>query len=495
MTTMVYTHVEYEWDGVAEQYVVKAKQGYEYDGPIILMKKKFKGLLGTLLKVVATIALTSFLGPAGTGFGTGLFSSAWAAGAASGAIVGGLTGGVKGALTGGILGGVGGYLGGDAGLGGGATNAGQTIGTDAAGNLVSSPTTGFSANGYEGAASVGTQGAAEVGASIGGDAATNLATDVAGSGGQPAAFDTASASASASAPTQSLDGTSVAQNASPPAGMNPSGNYTNAIGNNALPGQPGYGWDYYDNGTAISPEGQYFHEGQAVTGTGGQGTPGVFDGFDFKGAGLQVGKQLLGSAIGDATEPSYMKDYAKTMEKNNEASQRTTDYNMNMANKKAAVGDQLYGDAMAMSPDYYAEQQRRARQNQDSSAWGDAEQRLRAQGKDDNYINNERRRYDVATSQNQGTAYDSGWQAGMANRNNTFSTAGGMYGQVSYPQDTVSSGYANMAKMNQDRQQTIGRGIDAVWGAGTGGNKTGTEKTRDKDPNMGVSGGSIWGQQ
>lgn len=36
------------------------------------------------------------------------------------------------------------------------------------------------------------------------------------------------------------------------------------VANSALPGQPGYGWSYYDNGTAISPDGEYYFNGELV---------------------------------------------------------------------------------------------------------------------------------------------------------------------------------------------------------------------------------------
>lgn len=45
-------------------------------------------------------------------------------------------------------------------------------------------------------------------------------------------------------------------------------NYGNApvteISNSALPGQNGWGWQYYSDGTAISPTGQYYLNGQLV---------------------------------------------------------------------------------------------------------------------------------------------------------------------------------------------------------------------------------------
>lgn len=36
------------------------------------------------------------------------------------------------------------------------------------------------------------------------------------------------------------------------------------INNTALPGQQGWGWTYYSDGTAISPTGQYYLNGQLV---------------------------------------------------------------------------------------------------------------------------------------------------------------------------------------------------------------------------------------
>lgn len=38
----------------------------------------------------------------------------------------------------------------------------------------------------------------------------------------------------------------------------------NEIENNALPGQSGYGWRYFTDGTAISPDGTYYYKGQMV---------------------------------------------------------------------------------------------------------------------------------------------------------------------------------------------------------------------------------------
>lgn len=40
--------------------------------------------------------------------------------------------------------------------------------------------------------------------------------------------------------------------------------FTKAIFNTALPGQEGFGWQYYTDGTAIGPDGSYYANGQKV---------------------------------------------------------------------------------------------------------------------------------------------------------------------------------------------------------------------------------------
>lgn len=39
---------------------------------------------------------------------------------------------------------------------------------------------------------------------------------------------------------------------------------TTAIANNDVPGQPGYGWQYFSDGTSISPTGSYYSGGSLV---------------------------------------------------------------------------------------------------------------------------------------------------------------------------------------------------------------------------------------
>lgn len=40
--------------------------------------------------------------------------------------------------------------------------------------------------------------------------------------------------------------------------------FVGEVQNNALPGQDGYGWDYFANGAVISPDGAYWFQGQKV---------------------------------------------------------------------------------------------------------------------------------------------------------------------------------------------------------------------------------------
>lgn len=40
--------------------------------------------------------------------------------------------------------------------------------------------------------------------------------------------------------------------------------FVDVIDNQALPGQPGYGWTYFENGTVIDPNGAYYLNGKQV---------------------------------------------------------------------------------------------------------------------------------------------------------------------------------------------------------------------------------------
>ena len=56
----------------------------------------------------------------------------------------------------------------------------------------------------------------------------------------------------------SLFGLGKTANATKPAG------YVNALTNYSQPGQAGAGWQYFDNGTAINAQGEYFFQGEKV---------------------------------------------------------------------------------------------------------------------------------------------------------------------------------------------------------------------------------------
>jgi len=470
MTTMVYTRVEYEWDHVAADYVVREKQGYEYDGPIILMKKAFKGVLGKILSVVATVVLSvalPYLAP--------IFAeSAWLAGATSGAIVGGITGGAKGALMGGVLGGLGQWGAGQLGL----TGGGAMPGYDASGNWTGTTAGGesiFAANG-------GIQ--PTVGLSVAPTEAAAPAATVTGNGDFSAAATGADGAPTDAAPqSTSFD----AYNGGNVGSLNASST-------------PGYGADGYSTlsdaelGAQIKAEGQnipgYDADGNYTGATKSMSSSGSsFDlsNLDWKGAGLKLGSQMLGSALGpQGPDMDAYNSYLKSLKGQSEDAMA---FNKDMATRKAAIGDSLVTNANAMSPDYFAQQDEIRRRNQDNSAWLDQEQRMQQMGMSPQAIAAERNRYNLGASQNAASAYDAGWQRGLAGQNATYSTAGGMYGQINAPHDTVGSSYLAANNYANQQQQKIGGAIEQAGGILTNNTTTGTQKTRDRDmqdPNVRV---------
>ena len=63
------------------------------------------------------------------------------------------------------------------------------------------------------------------------------------------------------------------------------------IPNTALPGQTGYGWKYYSDGTAISPDGKYYYNGQLA--------------WSPEGGGILSG---LGQGVANALKSAFTKD-------------------------------------------------------------------------------------------------------------------------------------------------------------------------------------------
>ena len=182
--------------------------------------------------------------------------------------------------------------------------------------------------------------------------------------------------------------------------------------------------------------------------------------MDWAGAGLKVGANLLGAqakAPGADDMSSYLKD-VQGMEKT------AQNYNIASADKKAAIGDKLAVNAGAMDPNYYASQSQNATKNRGNAQKQATAERMRAQGMDPQAINAELARMDIGNSQNEGTAYDSGYQTGVSNQNATYGTAGSMYGQVGQPSAGLASAYQANNRANADAQKDAGNMIEQATG-------------------------------
>lgn len=455
--TTIYTRVSYEWDGVAERYVVREKQGFEYDGPIVFAKGG-GGILGAVVMVVAAVFAPYAL-PA---IAEAMSVSSVVAGAIYGGGVGMLSSAISGGniLQGGLMGALGGAAGGA--LMGGAETGGAFGPTPDGGNIMTSagPTVAPSAT-----ADVAAQASNAGGANLSGG------FDVDG-------FSTitdASMPQGATAQTQSPTLDVNAPSAAPQAGLD-----TSVVGQ-----QPSQYSDWMSNpgqSGGVSPEEAL--RGEAAGSPKMTAPGGVFDGFNFQKAGLELGKAALGNVLGPKTPD--MSTYNSYLGSLTDANKRAMDFNMDMANKKAAIGTQLSADANAMSPDYYAQQQQTAQKNRDASLWADTEQRMRAAGYGDAQIQAEKNRMGIVSSQNQGTAYDAGWQTGMNSRNNTYGTAGSMFGQVSAPTDTVGNSYTNLYTTARQGQDNAGATIQKVYDAGMGNANTGVKKTNSNAQQAGL---------
>lgn len=481
MNTTIYTAVKYDWDGVANEFVVKEQVGYEYHGPILYAKKALKKLSKSFLGKIVMAVAAYYAGPL---LGEAVFGGSSVLGtAASGAIAGGITGGAKGALLGGIAGGIGGYAqsGGFSDL----LNSGSgSIGTagltpEAAGGSGIGVGTGGEL-GFNGlgvptnatpAASAVTTGGAEVGLNYGGispEEAAGATYDTAssGSGFQNAA--TSSGGVSGSLDSAILDTGAQSVPATSRIG-NFEWNATGAQGDMSV--APGVDVSSGTNFAATAAN--------SISGGGG-----FLDGVNFKGMGLELGKAALGSALNPKPDMGAYNDYLDSMTQSN---REVTAFNKDMAGKKAAIGDQLTTDAIAMNPDYYAEQRRRGQAFADADSWANQKAGLELRGTNAQGIQAEQNRNDLFSSLRQGTAYDQGWQTGMASRNATFGTAGSMYGQLGYPTDNVGAGYGNQYNQWSQNNNATGKLIEKVTDAGQSKN-TGTQKTRDNVYDMGVTG-------
>jgi len=177
-------------------------------------------------------------------------------------------------------------------------------------------------------------------------------------------------------------------------------------------------------------------------------------------AGLKLGAQALGSlatAPGSSDMKSYLDD-VRGMEAKTQA------YNMNMADKKAGVGDQLAANAAAMDPDYTAGQAQTASKNRGAAQWDEQEKNMRMHGFDENAIQAEKNKFGIADSQNQGTAYDSGYQTGVNKQNATYGTAGSLYTGVAAPSAGLSTAYTQANEADSKAQQGWGNAIEQAFG-------------------------------
>jgi len=450
------------------------------DGRAILCKgggKGGKGVVGMVLGAVATVVTAGAAAPLMVeAFGAGMMANV-ATGAIAGA-AGGLagTGTLKGSLTGAALGGIGGGIMGAVSNGGanvgGIESAGQGVleGGQFSAPYASMPdysaATMSEFGGGAGAATGGFEGGtAGLNAETG---MPNYATDSSYfGGGSDAGLNTGQSileGGEFSAPYQNTTDYSAATPAQLPTDYTPPAS-TTTLDQTAPTGEA------QQVSASNAPAG-----GETKTQAPGGNTQNPNDPWykklDWAGAGLKVGANLLGAQAkapgADATE-SYLKD-VQGMEKT------AQNYNIASADKKAAIGDKLAVNAGAMDPNYYASQSQNATKNRGNAQKQATAERMRAQGMDPQAINAELARMDIGNSQNEGTAYDSGYQTGVSNQNATYGTAGSMYGQVGQPSAGLASAYLQNNQANSRAQEAAGNMIEQAGGILTGSTKATPEK-------------------
>lgn len=193
--------------------------------------------------------------------------------------------------------------------------------------------------------------------------------------------------------------------------------------------------------------------------------------IDYAGAGLKLGAQALGSLAkspGSDDMASYLNDV-----KAREAQVQT--FNMDMATKRAGIGDSLATNANAMDPNYYATQQQTATKNRDAAGWAENEANMRTRGFDENAIAAERNRAGLTSSTNQGTSYDAGYQTGTNAKATMLGAAGSNYTQVSQPTAGLSTAYSEAAKSDTAAQKGWGNAIEQAFGITNSTTKKATE--------------------
>lgn len=433
-----------------------------------------KGVVGAVVGIVATVVSAGTLAPAlaGTMFAANTAGFAIASGAIAGA-VGGLASGLvtgqnigKSMLMGGAMGGISGGVGYSQGwtTGSAANPEFMPGGAQAAAPVEAGATVSGTPTGGESSWSSNTFNGTVDTAAVGGAPESSIASQLdSGAAATPqAGLDAPTAPATqageGSWSSNTYNGT-VDSAATQQAGLTPSGfNADGSIINNAQQGQPGYGWKYYPDGTSISDNGSYFKAGERITGANAgpigltdrmsdlsgsiaAKTDGIFTGEGMKKAGLQLGTQAVAGALFPNKGAAQMESYLNDMK---QMQGQANAFNMEMANKKAGVGDTLQQQASNINPEYYGLQNYNSTRNRRNSAWQDQEATLRAQGYDQNYINSMKNKFDVDTSTSAGTAYDSGWQTGNNARTQTYGAAGNMYGSVPVPTAGLQGMYSQL---------------------------------------------------
>ena len=453
----IITRSEMTWDPVLQQYVVTEEVSEDYHGPVADCKgggsKGIIGLVGSLAIPFAAPALATTLGVSTT-----------VAGAGMGAALGLATGGTKGMMLGALGGGLSGYAAGggkffgESGLFGGGDAVTGVSGIEGAGSGVSSMGSPTGVEAFTGGSGSG----AFSGAIAGGDFAAGYGAGLGGGG----MFSTINPGVSAftGMPAAAL-------------GPNP------AMSSIA----PGSVFDPLDANT-----GGFFTEGAAAgdlgTGASGAGAadpnkPGILDKLKegAVNAGIRLGSQYIADQLvptPEGLDPDSMNSYLQAQ---SALDKQVFDLNKQQWMEKNQDADAVENIAANYDPQYLGRNAMAQTMNRDNASWQEMERRLRAQGYDDSYINSERNRFNLGKSQNAGTAYTQGVDAGYKSQTGMYATGAGIRDYL--PGANNSSSYQQMMQLydqyNRDKQ-SAGGAIEQIFEPLGPTTTTGADDTRDK---------------
>lgn len=435
-----------------------------------------KGAVGMVLGVVAAVAMPVMAPAMAEMLGTSVTVGAAVAGAASGGAIAAVTGGdpLKGALMGGIGGAVGGGMNGDtwAANAASANAAGQTFGQQV-GNAFTSPFSsgaGATPADTSGWTTQATGDTATMPNGFSGSTPATATINAAPSGSFVNAADPFGPTASTGglADTSTIPGGSFDANSSlykaPMDTSAPNAAFTNGV-------TP---VDKTDFSQGVTPQSNI---SPSASGTGGSNWAGLKD-FAKTGVGnatAQLGTNLAASyAMG---VPQAMKAQQDALKQTTDQQNATFAQNQAEQKKKDAIGAQLQQNAAAYDPNYFGTQAAANSNMRDTASWDNYESQLRAQGRDQNYINAEKSRFGLQAGLNQGSAYAQGWNTGQNAQTSTYGAAGGMYGQMTAPS---TANYTNAASNANDA-------IKNTASLGTMINKTTGLDTSTKTPSSAVN--------